>query len=214
MSSASPVSYQAAHLGTIKYPERMTGTEQPALPNVPIIHRPGQLSGSALKRAPLAVRRRLLVVDDEAPILRLVTRILATDNYDIAQAGSGDEAAQMVSSREHPGIDLLVTDLMMPGLNGRELATIVRGKYPQVRVLYVTGFADTLFKDLTELADGESFIEKPFGTDGLLEATRLLMFGQISADQPTTDKRDDEQEWSDARLRAKLVRLLRKLRMA
>ena len=51
---------------------------------------------------------------------------------------------------------------------------ITRRQFPNVRVLYVTGFADTLFKDLQELGEGESFIEKPFGTDGLLEATRLL----------------------------------------
>ena len=192
----------------------MVGTDPQPLPNVPIIHRPGRSSGSALKRAPLDVKKRLLVVDDEAPILKLVTRILAADNYEITSAGSGDEAAQMVAKPEFPGIDLLVTDLMMPGLNGRELAAIVRGKYPGVRVLYVTGFADTLFKDLTELGDGESFIEKPFGTDGLLEATRLLMFGQISDERPPEDKRDDEQEWTDERLRAKFVRLLRKLKMA
>ena len=192
----------------------MFATDQAQLPNVPIIHRPGGLSGSALKRAPLDERKRLLVVDDEAPILKLVTRILATDNYDITQAESGDAAAQMVSKTDYSGIDLLVTDLMMPGISGRELATIVRGKYPRVRVLYVTGFADTLFKDLTELAEGESFIEKPFGTDGLLEATRLLMFGQISDEQPSDDKHDDPDLWTDDRLRAKLVRLLRKLKMA
>lgn len=167
-----------------------------------------------MKRAPLDERKRLLVVDDEAPILKLVTRILSTENYDITQAESGDAAAQMVARPEYAGVDLLVTDLMMPGMNGRELATIVRGKYPKVRVLYVTGFADTLFKDLTELAEGESFIEKPFGTDGLLEATRLLMFGQITDEQPPKDKRGDQDEWSDDRLRAKLVRLLRKLKMA
>jgi DNA-binding response OmpR family regulator len=167
-----------------------------------------------LRLAPLDVRKRLLVVDDEAPILKLVTRILSTDNYDITQAESGDAAAQMVSKPDYSGVDLLVTDLMMPGMNGRELASIVRGKYPKVRVLYVTGFADTLFKDLTELAEGESFIEKPFGTDGLLEATRLLMFGQISDEKPADDKHDDEDQWSDDRLRAKLVRLLRKLKMA
>ena len=82
------------------------------------------------------------------------------------------------------------------------------------RVLYVTGFADTLFKDLNELGEGESFIEKPFGTDGLLEATRLLMFGQISATEAPPDKRDDSREFSDDRLRSKIVRLLRRLRMA
>ena len=192
----------------------MTGPEQPPLPNVPIIHRPGSSSGYALKRAPLPDRKRLLVVDDEPPILKLVTRILATENYDITAAESGDVAAQMVSRPDYPGIDLLVTDLMMPGMTGRDLAVIVRGKYPKTRVLYVTGFADTLFKDLTELGEGESFIEKPFGTDGLLEATRLLIFDQISEEKPVEDKRESEEEWSDDRLRAKIVRILRKLKMA
>jgi two-component system cell cycle sensor histidine kinase/response regulator CckA len=192
----------------------MSGPDPQPLPNVPLIHRPGDAAGSALKRPPLDVRKRLLVVDDEQPILKLVTRILATDNYEISSAGSGDEAAQMISAAGHPGLDLLVTDLMMPGMNGRELAAITRRRYPNVRVLYVTGFADTLFKDLTELGEGESFIEKPFGTDGLLEATRLLMFGQITDREETPDKRDDEQEWNDDRLRARIIRLLRKLRMA
>ena len=83
-----------------------------------------------------------------------------------------------------------------------------------MRVLYVTGFADSLFTGLKELGPGESFIEKPFGADGLLEATRLLMFEKIAAGDDQADKRDDEQEWADDRLRAKIVRLLKKMRMA
>ena len=192
----------------------MIASESQPLPNVPIIHRPGAASGNALKRLPLAVRKRLLVVDAEAPVLKLVTRILATDNYEINSASSGDVAAEMVSQWDYPGVDLLVTDLMMPGLNGRQLAAVVRKKFPNVRVLYVTGFADTLFKGVAELGEGESFIEKPFGTDGLLEATRLLMFGQISDKEPPEDKHDDQPTWADDRLRARIVRLLRKLRMA
>jgi two-component system cell cycle sensor histidine kinase/response regulator CckA len=191
-----------------------SGPDSQTLPNVPIIHRPGDVSGAALRRAPLDVCKRVMVVDDEVPILKLVTRILATDNYEIIPANSGEEAAQLVSSAEFAGVDLLVTDLLMPGMNGRELATIVRGKYPKTRVLYVTGFADSLFKDLAELGDGESFIEKPFGTDGLLEATRLLMFGHIAEGEEPPDKRDSSGEWDDDRIRAKFVRLLRRLRIA
>ncbi len=196
--------------------ERMLATsDNPRpLPNVAIIHRPGEQPGSALNRPPLDTRKRLLVVDDELPVLKLVIRILATDNYEITSANSGIEAAQMIEAPDYAGVDLLVTDLMMPGMNGRELAAVTRKKFPNARVLYVTGFADTLFKGVQELGEGESFIEKPFGVDGLLEATRLLMFGHISDMQPTHDKRDDEHEWSDDRMRAKVVRALRKMGMA
>jgi DNA-binding response OmpR family regulator len=199
---------------TDKMAERMAGPDSQALPNVPIIHRPGAAHGNPLKRAPLAVTKRLLVVDDEQPILKLVTRILATDNYEITTADSGNTAAQLVAKPDYPGVDLLVTDLMMPGINGRELATIVRGRFPKARVLYVTGFADTLFTGLSELGEGESYIEKPFGTDGLLEASRLVMFGHISDDKAPEDKHDDAQAWADDRLRTKIVRVLRKFKMA
>jgi len=185
-----------------------------SLPNVSIIHRPGEQPGNALKRSPLEVRKRLMVVDDELPVLKLVVRILSTDNYEIGSATSGVEAAKMIDAPDYPGVDLLVTDLMMPGMNGRELAAVTRKKFPNARVLYVTGFADTLFQGVNELGEGESFIEKPFGTDGLLEATRLLMFGHISDLQETHDKREDAGEWSDDRVRAKVVRLLRKFGMA
>ena len=185
------------------------------LPNVPIIHRPdGITGGTQLQRPPLAERKRLLVVDDEAPVLRLVARILATDNYDVSTAESGDAAMRLIQNPALGPVDLLVTDLQMPGMNGRELAMAVRKLNPQVRVLYVTGFADTLFKGVQELGPGESFIEKPFGAEGLLEATRLLMFGSISEAKPEVDKREDEQEWTDDRFRAKVVRLLKRLRMA
>lgn len=192
----------------------MPSTDTQKLPNVPLIHRPGDRAAGALKRAPLDVRKRLMIVDDELPILRLVTRILATDNYEISSAQSGEAAASHVMQPEFPGLDLLVTDLMMPGMNGRQLAQVVRQRCPNARILYVTGFADNLFQDLRELGEGESFIEKPFGTDGLLEATRLLMFGHISDGQEPPDKRDDANEWTDERLRSKVVRLLRRLRMA
>jgi two-component system, cell cycle sensor histidine kinase and response regulator CckA len=192
----------------------MPGPDTQPLPNIPLIHRPGDQAPGALNRPPLAERKRLLIVDDEMPILKLVTRILATDNYEITSAISGEAAAQFIAQPGFTGVDLLVTDLLMPGMNGRQLAAIVRQRFPKARVLYVTGFADTLFQNVQELGEGESFIEKPFGTDGLLEATRLLMFGHISDGQEPRDKHDDAEEWQDDRLRAKLVKFLRRLRMA
>lgn len=185
------------------------------IPNVPLIHRPGEADAPAtLPRPPLAVRRRVLVVDDQGPVLKMLVRVLAVDNYDVQSSDSALEVVRLLDTPGFPGIDLLITDLMMPKMNGRELATLVRQRYPSVRVLYVTGFADTLFKGVKELGDGESFIEKPFGAEGLLEAVRLLMFGHIAAGEVPADKRDSAGEFADNRLRARIVRLLKRLRFA
>jgi CheY-like chemotaxis protein len=185
------------------------------LPNVPIVHQPDKSAArTTLERPPLTERKRLLVVDDEVPVLKLVTRILATDNYEITPAESGEMAVRLMQQPGFPGVDLLVTDLHMPGMNGRELAAVVRRANPHVRVLYVTGFADSLFTGINELGPAESFVEKPFGADGILEATRLLMFGQISNVAKQADKRDEEHVWTDNRFRAKLVRWLRRWGMA
>ena len=184
-------------------------------PNVPLIHRPGDNPAAAtLARPPLAVRKRVLVVDDEQPVLKLLVRVLSVDNYEIQSTDSGVEAARLLDMPSFRGVDLLVTDLMMPQMNGRELAGVVRERYPSARVLYVTGFADTLFKGVNELGEGESFVEKPFGAEGLLEATRLLMFGHIADGEQQKDKRDDTSEFSDDRLRMKIVRLLKRMRFA
>lgn len=194
-------------------------TEQPKsdqpLPNVPLIHRPDDVpSKTALSRPPLANRTRVLIVDDEQPVLKLVVRIIANDNYEIRSADSGVTAARMIEEPGFPGVDLLITDLMMPQMNGRELAKVVKAKYPSSRILFVTGFADNLFTGVHELADGESFIEKPFGAEGLLEAARLLMFGHISDDKVPVDKHDDAAEWEDNRLRTKIVRVLKRWKLA
>ena len=190
-------------------------TAEMPFPNVPLIHRPGEVVVPAtLPRPPLAVRKRVLVVDDEHPVLKLLVRVLSVDNYEIQSTDSGVEAAKLLDVPSFRGVDLLVTDLMMPRMNGRELADVVRQRYPSVRVLYVTGFADTLFKGVNELGDGESFIEKPFGAEGLLEAARLLMFGHIADGKEPADRRDCAEEWTDDRLRTKVVRLLKRLRFA
>lgn len=184
-------------------------------PNVPLIHRPGEVEAPAtLVRSPLTVRKRVLVVDDEQPVLKLLVRVLSVDNYEIQSTDSPVEAARLLDLPSFRGVDLLVTDLMMPKMNGRELAALVRQRYPSARVLYVTGFADTLFKGVNELGDGESFIEKPFGAEGLLEAVRLLMFGHIADGEVPLDKRDTAGEFTDERLRTKFVRLLKRLRFA
>ena len=113
---------------------------------------------------------------------------------------TGAAAAALLEMPSFRGVDLLVTDLMMPQMDRRPLSSLVRRRYPSVRVLFVTGFADTLCQGVQELGEGESCIEKPFGAEGLLEAA--------------PDKRDSAEEFVDDRLRTKVVQLLKRLRLA
>ena len=77
--------------------------------------------------------------------------------------------------------DLLVTDMKMPRMEGDELASRLRQQEPDIKVLYLTGFADLLFKNKEVLWDGEAYLEKPCTINGLLEAVSLLLSGEVSA---------------------------------
>ena len=121
----------------------------------------------------------ILVVDDEESIRRLARRVLESSCFDVTVAATGDEALERIS--RDPPIDLLVSDLRMPGLNGSELGQRARALWPGLKVLYVTGHADDLFTDYRMLGEGEAFLEKPYTFQGLLEAVNQLLYGTTSA---------------------------------
>jgi CheY-like chemotaxis protein len=127
---------------------------------------------------------RILVVDDEPVVVEFVERVLQTAGYDIMTATSGDAALELCTEQGLP--DLLVTDMKMPRMEGDELASKLRQQDPDLKVLYLTGFADLLFKNKELLWDGEAYLEKPCTIDGLLEAVSLLLSGEVSADAVDT----------------------------
>jgi CheY-like chemotaxis protein len=128
---------------------------------------------------PIAVRKRVAVVDDEPMVLDVLCRILANENVEIIRAGSGP-ALVAALDREPDGLDLLITDYAMPEMHGRELARLVRQRCPSVKVLYQTGYADQLFGGRPELEDGAAFVEKPVTARALREAARLALFGALN----------------------------------
>ena len=103
--------------------------------------------------------------------MREVTRrILARSGYQVIAVGSGDEAIRAVTHEvEH--IDLLLTDVIMPRMQGRELADKIRVLRPDVRVTFMSGYTHGLLSQQGVLEPGVYLIEKPFTEDTLL--TRL-----------------------------------------
>jgi two-component system cell cycle sensor histidine kinase/response regulator CckA len=120
---------------------------------------------------------RVLVVDDEEPVRKFVDRVLREVGYETTVAGDGPDALQAVQRME--SIDILVTDVMMPQMTGDELARRMRHDLPGLKVLYLTGYSDRLFKDKVTLWEDEAFLDKPCSVKGLQQAVALLLFGQF-----------------------------------
>lgn len=120
-------------------------------------------------------RYRVLIVDDEEAVLHFVDRVLRKAGYDTTLAPGAPEALEFLASG--PSVDLLLTDLMMPGMRGDELARLLSRTTPEIKVLYMTGFADRLFTERNALWANEAFVEKPVTVAGIQEAVSLLLFG-------------------------------------
>jgi CheY-like chemotaxis protein len=101
----------------------------------------------------------LLIVDDEEPVVKFVDRVLRDAGYKTVTASSGPEAIE-TAKRIGP-LGALVTDVLMPGMTGDELAWIRRQTEPNLKVLYLTGYSDRLFREKATLWADEAFLDKP-----------------------------------------------------
>jgi CheY-like chemotaxis protein len=126
------------------------------------------------------VTARILVVDDEPSVRSFVERVLRESGYDIQVAADGVEA---LGALEKLGpFDMLLTDQMMPKMNGDELARRARQAQPHLKVLYLTGFSDSLFEAKTTLWSDEAYLDKPCTVAELQEAVSLLLSGHLPDD--------------------------------
>ena len=115
----------------------------------------------------------VLVVEDESVIRSLVVDVLQERGCHCLQAGNGHAAMALIDSDAH--IDLLITDVGLPGLNGRLLAEHARQRRPTLRVLFVTGYAENSVFDLAGCNHAMEMLPKPFGVDDLLRAVTGLL---------------------------------------
>ena len=118
--------------------------------------------------------RTILVVDDETDVLRLLQRILTEEGYEIVTAKSGDAAIQAFKKMErHP--DLLLTDVVMPGMSGPMLADQLRALYPELKVLFISGYDDRDVVRRYVVEQGFHLISKPFTVKSLRNAIESVL---------------------------------------
>ncbi|HEX6199868.1 MAG TPA: response regulator, partial [Thermoanaerobaculia bacterium] len=117
----------------------------------------------------------VLVVEDDALFRGLMAEVLEAEGYRVLTASEPAEARGLCSGRLE-AVDLLVSDLVMPGGNGVELASELRGRYPDLRVILMSGYSgdELASRDLDEV-QAEGFLEKPFDVSSLLRMVRSVL---------------------------------------
>ena len=124
----------------------------------------------------------LVVVDDDDCVRKLLAVGLATYGYTVLSASTGDEALRAVEL--HPGlISLLLTDVMLPGMNGRTLAKILCKRSPSLRVLFTSGYSE-VDAQLNLRSPTTGFVQKPCTLDGLERKVRSLLDASVAGISP------------------------------
>jgi CheY-like chemotaxis protein len=116
----------------------------------------------------------VLVVDDEPDVRAMISRTLREEGYRVWEAGTADEALAAMPRHGVP-LDLLVTDVVMPGMGGKELANQLRKLYPAVGVLFTSGHPDHVVYQHGLLERGQPFLQKPYSPDILVARMRQLL---------------------------------------
>ena len=116
----------------------------------------------------------ILVAEDEPGIRALVRKILRRQGYQVLEAADGEEALRVI--HEHgESIDLLITDVMMPGLGGRGLAGHLREQRPDTKLLFISGYTGETPLQVGDLPEGAAFLQKPFTLGSLLDRVKELL---------------------------------------
>jgi CheY-like chemotaxis protein len=116
----------------------------------------------------------ILLVEDDPQVRAVVGRMLESLDYRVLSAGDGDDALALARAFEGP-IELLVSDLVMPGLGGREVAERLRQSNPETAVLFMSGYSDEAVTRRGVVDPNASFLEKPFATADLARRVREIL---------------------------------------
>jgi CheY-like chemotaxis protein len=116
----------------------------------------------------------ILIVDDDSSIRRLIVDTLQPLGYELIAASCAEEVLEMLD-RSDQKIDLMLTDMIMPGMNGRDLAEVIKKKRPETEIVFMSGYTDEMITNHGILETGETFIQKPLSPLKLADKLRELL---------------------------------------
>ena len=167
------VKQSGGHIAVYSEPGRGT-TFKIYLPRV-VETEPADASAAASYRMPRGTET-ILLAEDEGAARAMVRMALEGQGYTVLEAGDGEEAARLF--RQHPGpVHLLLTDVVMPRMSGRQLAELAVGLRPQTKVLYVSGYTDDAVIRHGVVQAGVPFLQKPFTLAALARKVREVLDG-------------------------------------
>jgi CheY-like chemotaxis protein len=129
--------------------------------------------GITYPRRPEQNETTILLVEDEADLRDLLSRILQDNHYQVLEAEDGEQALR-VANRSPTRIDLVLTDLIMPGLSGYDVAQKIRAIRPGIKIMYITGYVDGK-KQSHRLQRDERLLQKPVHPEQLLSSVREML---------------------------------------
>ena len=123
----------------------------------------------------MSKKATILIVDDEDSTLQLLEEALVGAGYGVHTAGNGAEAWKLLETGTVKDVALLLTDLVMPKMDGMELARKVAKAYPDMRILFISGYADDIVYENKDIEGVASFLPKPFNVEFLRKKVKDVL---------------------------------------
>ena len=132
----------------------------------------------------------LLVVEDEPSVKRLARGVLKAQGYEVLSASNGQDALHVVSEHKGSPIRLVVTDVVMPLMSGKVMAEWLKTTYPDLKILFTSGYADDAITNHGVLETGVDFLPKPYTPATLAHKVRAMLDNKTDATRPSETGRD------------------------